>query len=275
MRVRLHPQRPNTLASIGMKPKCDFILPTGKGHVKLGIAALRGIVCSAVAAGYVRLASTQSATRLLCGALLSAIPADFISAVLHFVTDCYAPAESSARRVLWTRIQLHHQMPENLTDIPDSTLFSDSAIVLSPLFAYALQRGNLYLYHVLLWLAVIEIAHKYAHSDRHDRPRPLLVRLLQKTGLFISGDRHAIHHEDLLCSYAILNGWTNPVFDVIAKVLQNKIGTPCDKHSNVAGRALRYLVKTADGKSEHYDISFDGRGLAREFSRVSLGTKND
>ena len=121
---------------------------------------------------------------------------------------------------------------------------------------------------MLLWLAVTEIAHKYAHFDRHDRPRPLLVRLLQKTGLFISGDRHAIHHQDLSCSYAALNGWTNPVFDVIANVLQNKVGISCDKHSYVAGKTLKHLVKTVDGTSEYYSVTFDSRGFPRKFTRV-------
>ncbi|MDO6682385.1 MULTISPECIES: fatty acid desaturase CarF family protein [unclassified Oceanobacter] len=63
---------------------------------------------------------------------------------------------------------------------------------------------------------------QYAHSCAHRPKLSLLVRVLQKTRLFMTKEQHQSHHLDLGVDFCILNGWANPVV--------NRIFRFCRKH---------------------------------------------
>ena len=58
---------------------------------------------------------------------------------------------------------------------------------------------------------------QFAHACAHEHSDHAFIKLLQRTGLFISPEVHDYHHVVLVKDFAVLNGWSNPLINVIAK----------------------------------------------------------
>ncbi len=67
------------------------------------------------------------------------------------------------------------------------------------------------------WTPVIAVLGQHAHRHCHTPPaqRHPVVSILSQIGVINTPARHALHHQTLDCSYAILNGWSNPLVDYV------------------------------------------------------------
>lgn len=60
---------------------------------------------------------------------------------------------------------------------------------------------------------------QYAHACTHKDPVPQPARLLQAVRLFIPPTAHDVHHQYPDRQFCLLNGWANPLVDVIFRVV--------------------------------------------------------
>ena len=63
---------------------------------------------------------------------------------------------------------------------------------------------------------------QYAHSCTHRSNLPVVVRFLQMTRLFVRKEAHQAHHRDPSRSFCLLNGWANPIVDLLFQICLNR-----------------------------------------------------
>lgn len=178
--------------------------------------------------------------------------ADFLSGIVHFVLDYrYTKPDSGLRDLYFYEgnkgaqeyVTLRSKVMKNVSAL-DEVVFDFKVHHISPgtlarrsfltvclpivyfgslpmicvLFALSTMEwisGNLIL---MGWcfISALSLA-QYAHSCAHKRQVPLIPKLLQKLRLFISKEKHDSHHTDLGQDFCLLNGWANPLVNVIFK----------------------------------------------------------
>jgi hypothetical protein len=145
--------------------------------------------------------------------------ADAGSYVFHVILDHHIRAEDSA---MAAGFQAHHGDPGGLVREPLADAIAPVVPLLLPVWLLAAAPAALgwlsawlalYLCAVALGVGFGQVIHRWAH---HPDPGPA-VRWLQRLGLIVSKRAHDAHHEPPHgTAYAIVSGWTNPLFDAFA-----------------------------------------------------------
>jgi hypothetical protein len=88
-----------------------------------------------------------------------------------------------------------------------------------------LSQWNLLNQHFMLFCLVFIAAmviSQYTHSCAHKKNIPYIPRILQKLRLFVSPELHDVHHQTLDRDFCTLNGWSNPLVNVIFNYCKKK-----------------------------------------------------
>jgi hypothetical protein len=120
--------------------------------------------------------------------------------------------------------KVHHLSPATLGRRPIAQMTLPIIVFADlPVTALLLVLGELQLiavdisFFMLVFLAAVTVS-QYAHSCTHRNDPPAVVRFLQKTKLFVGKEAHSMHHRDPTQSFCLLNGWANPIVDILFKI---------------------------------------------------------
>lgn len=161
--------------------------------------------------------------------------ADFINGLVHMYMDGNDNYESPAGPLI-AAFHLHHRTPRYRKNNILLVYFNESGskIWLAGylLTAAALIRADL-LHHVLSWIAVYtgilssvaEVSHFCCHVSE-----ARMARRLSCLGLFLSKKHHGRHHSADNVNYAFLNGFTDPLLNVLARKYSPGFKNTTDRH---------------------------------------------
>ena len=151
--------------------------------------------------------------------------ADFLSGIGHWAQDRLLTG--TYRIGFIKQIQAdndrHHNYPFGIALITYWDNISSTAPMTIPLFAIAYFAGApAVITLALFFLTFSNLIHRWAHE--HPPTVPIVVRLLQRTGVFLSRDHHNLHHyvagiaipKDMASRrYCAMSDWLNPTLDRI------------------------------------------------------------
>jgi hypothetical protein len=60
---------------------------------------------------------------------------------------------------------------------------------------------------------------QYFHGALHRERSCFMVRAMRRLGLLMSPSAHKLHHETLVRDFSVISGWSNPVVNVLVRVL--------------------------------------------------------
>jgi len=148
--------------------------------------------------------------------------ADFFSGAVHWFCDTFCSETTPIiGRMLIFPFREHHLYPKRITEcrfIEQDT--GNFFVLIAPLAAMVAWSayGNAVLPQLAIGSGLLGLTlgsfctnlfHKWAHSAQP----PAAVRWLQRGGLVLSPERHALHHLNHDRSYCVTSGWLNPVLD--------------------------------------------------------------
>lgn len=199
---------------------------SGRLHALLELSAALTfplLFASALLLSYYRLAQAGAGWLAAAGVLLGLVFGDFITGLVHWAADTYGEESTPViGRSLVKPFRVHHVRPQEICEHGIVETVGNTCILAAPLLALCLAFAA----HVessaaaafSAFTAVVTLGvtvatnqfHKWAH--RQDPPR--LVRLLQRSKLILGPEHHQTHHaEPFQSSYAITNGWLNPLLN--------------------------------------------------------------
>jgi ubiquitin-conjugating enzyme E2 variant len=160
---------------------------------------------------------------LLLNILLSWLFADFLTGIVHWFEDRYIDPDKFDVFGVGADNKLHHEKP---TAMIDSHWFENirySAVVAWPLALLLYLLG----FHVVIWLGVAfsafgNLIHRFSHLPERKKNR--IIKLMQKTGLFITSEHHDKHHRSMKrlipkqeagYKFCAMTNWLNPVLDTV------------------------------------------------------------
>jgi plasmanylethanolamine desaturase len=151
---------------------------------------------------------------------LGYLASDFISGVVHFLGDTYGDENAKFFGPSFIRpFRVHHTDPQEICRHDFIELNGNNCLVCIPvgLLAYwtipaaSTHWGALLMWGIasmLFWVFMTNQFHKWAH----DTQPPRLIVALQRVGLVLSAEHHAVHHRAPYdCYYCITVGWMNPI----------------------------------------------------------------
>ena len=101
------------------------------------------------------------------------------------------------------------------------------------------------------------LVHKYVHEQNYNAYCPMPIKILQRFGLLITNKHHNIHHRELDCNFAILNGFSDKFANKLIKTLdrilnihpQEEVTDLCKKYKELYGDDITLLM-TGDIKGK-------------------------
>jgi plasmanylethanolamine desaturase len=148
------------------------------------------------------------------------LASDFISGFVHFLGDTYGDENAKFFGPSFIRpFRVHHTDPQEICRHDFIELNGNNCLVCFPvgLLSYwtipaaTTTWGALLLLAIasmLFWVFMTNQFHKWAHDDEP----PQVIAVLQRFGLVLSPEHHAIHHRAPYDRYyCITVGWMNPV----------------------------------------------------------------
>ena len=172
---------------------------------------------------------------------------DFGSGLAHILLDnklflkehhreaCKAlvPNEKFDDLNVFTRIvydfQIHHYDQRSILNTPFysnevsgyamKTLLLPSLLINYVCWVYSSGLVALFFNALFFVAAHAQMIHHYSHMRNDERPK--FVKFLQKVGLILPVRPHARHHvPPHECDFGIVNGWSNPVLNVVYKIVK-------------------------------------------------------
>lgn len=157
--------------------------------------------------------------------LISWLIADFISGIVHWYEDRAMIKSSRVKFLNEVREdnERHHQQPGFLirhTWWQNINTTAPFAWALAIVFYFS--GCSLFIWLPTLFLGFGNLVHRWSH-DRPNKLHPV-IRLLQKTGIFISASHHSGHHyanakivsrEGSQIRFCVMSNWLNPILDRI------------------------------------------------------------
>jgi hypothetical protein len=154
------------------------------------------------------------------GLVLGVACADLTSGLVHWFCDSFFSAETPLiGRLLIRPFRDHHAAPEAMVGHGLLELHANScapvvaALALARLLPFEPSHATLFqawLFFFALTAASTNQLHLWAHAES----RPPVVRWLQRHGVILTPERHALHHSsDFSRSYCVATGWLNPALD--------------------------------------------------------------
>ncbi len=144
--------------------------------------------------------------------------ADAGSYLFHYIVDHYGRAD---RPGVVREFQNHHREPGYIAQRPLSEVLEPAARIITPWLVLVLilaligwLPGPLALF--LFTLGSCWVFTQLFHRWSHLRDPGPLIGLLQRVGLIVGREAHTAHHRTPFMShFAVINGWSNPLFDAI------------------------------------------------------------
>ncbi|MFA5936058.1 MAG: fatty acid desaturase family protein [Patescibacteria group bacterium] len=157
----------------------------------------------------------------MCVCFLGYIAADFVSGFVHWMGDTWGSASTPIVGKLFIRTFREHHVDQTAITRHDpietngSNCFA-SAILITPLVLFLIGRPMtmaLFLFSSFVWSTALGLfATNQFHKWAHRKHQPAFVRALQRAGLILSPEHHAIHHASPYDRYyCITVGWMNPI----------------------------------------------------------------
>jgi ubiquitin-conjugating enzyme E2 variant len=162
---------------------------------------------------------------LFAGLIVGYLFADLISGIAHWLGDRFGNASTPlVGPAFIAPFREHHDDPQAMVKHGVVELVGNTAVFASPplIAAYYLldfqSQSYWTLFHAgailsaLIGVVVTNVIHRWAHMEEP----PHLARLLQKTGLILSPERHARHHAGAFDrAYCITSGWLDNALDAL------------------------------------------------------------
>jgi len=157
------------------------------------------------------------------GVLLGLAFGDFITGLVHWAADTYCEESTPViGRSLVKPFRVHHVRPSEICEHGLVETMGNTCMLAVPLLALFLAL-TLYgetsataafaLFTAAMTVGVTVITnqfHKWAHAEKP----PRLVRAMQRARIILSPGHHQEHHTaPFESSYAITNGWLNPLLN--------------------------------------------------------------
>jgi Lipid desaturase domain len=155
-------------------------------------------------------------------ALLALFYVDFLSALAHITLDnpffCAWPILGSGA----VAFQSHHRFPTDITEMTAFTYLQSAhlgQVLLASTFVFRRQSGPLrvFLCWAVVWFTVAMMSHRWAHYP--SATEPLLLRAAQLLGVFLSVERHAVHHTHFDANFSLIGGWADLVVNPLSRWL--------------------------------------------------------
>jgi ubiquitin-conjugating enzyme E2 variant len=154
--------------------------------------------------------------------VVGAFSADFVSGIVHWAADTWGRETLPliGRRLL-RPFRVHHVNPDDFLRGGFLDVNGDVALIVIPflllMFVFPLDRewGRV---AEVFWLGfcLVGAPTNQVHQWAHMRRPPVLVRLLQRTGIILSTHEHSRHHvAPFAQQYCIATGWCNRVLSAI------------------------------------------------------------
>jgi hypothetical protein len=198
--------------------------PYGRGHRVLEIASI-GFLFAALTWVAVRVATAGCTggdwLRIALGVVGAYLISDFISGFVHWAGDTVGDENTPIFGANFVRpFRYHHVDPQDITRHDFVETNGNNCIVAAPVLMMVLltmPRTVGPMFHTCVVVASTAFFvfctnqfHKWAHAESSGR----WVRALQRAGLILSPEHHALHHaapQDKC--YCITVGWMNPLLD--------------------------------------------------------------
>jgi plasmanylethanolamine desaturase len=200
--------------------------PYGRGHRVLEIVSI-GFVFAALAFLTYRISGAMARTRDLIGlsgaCLVGYLVADFLSGFVHWAGDTVGDETTPVFGPNFVRpFRYHHVDPKDITRHDFIETNGNNCIVVAPILAFLVltipKATGLYFYGavVVAFTSWFVFCTNQFHKWAHDDDPAGWIRALQRMGLILSPEHHAIHHASPQNkSYCITVGWMNPLLDRI------------------------------------------------------------
>ncbi len=144
--------------------------------------------------------------------------ADAGSYIFHYIVDHYGDA---AKDGIVREFQNHHRQPGCIARRPlVEVIYPAARIIALPVLVVLLLAlagwlsgpWALFLFTLGSCWVFTQVFHRWAHLRRPGR----VVASLQRSGLILARSPHERHHESpFMTNFAVINGWSNPLFDTI------------------------------------------------------------
>jgi hypothetical protein len=200
--------------------------PYGRGHRVLEIVSISFVFAALAFLGF-RVAGAMAHARDLfalgVAALAGYLAADFLSGFVHWAGDTVGDETTPVFGPSFVRpFRYHHVDPKDITRHDFVETNGNNCIVVAPVLMFLMltmpKATGAYFYCTVVgaftsWFVFCTNQfHKWAHDDHPAR----WVRALQRSGLILSPEHHAVHHAaPHESSYCITVGWMNPLLDRI------------------------------------------------------------
>ncbi|HEX7316483.1 MAG TPA: fatty acid desaturase CarF family protein [Pyrinomonadaceae bacterium] len=178
---------------------------------------------SALSLSYQRLSETGTGWLAVPGALLGLVFGDFVTGLVHWAADTYGEESTPViGQSLVRPFRVHHVRPQEICEHGIVETIGNTCILAAPLltlFVVLSAFGEISAaaaFAVFTAAATVGVTvatnqfHKWAHQDAP----PRVVRVLQRARIILSPEHHRAHHTaPFESSYAITNGWLNPLLN--------------------------------------------------------------
>jgi ubiquitin-conjugating enzyme E2 variant len=210
-----------------------MLLRTHKSHTSSGL--LHGFLessavllfpflfLSSLRLTYQRLSETELEWLAFPGVLLGLVFGDFVTGLVHWAADTYGEESTPVvGRSLVRPFRVHHARPREICEHGLVETVGNTCILAAPLLALFIvvaafvDTSAVTTFAVFTAVVTVGVTvatnqfHKWAHQERP----PRAVRLLQRARIILSPEHHRAHHTaPFESSYAITNGWLNPLLN--------------------------------------------------------------
>lgn len=208
-------------------------------YVRIEIAASCIIILLQIATTFA-LFESYTTTRIpviLATLIITYIATDFINGFVHMVVDNHANYTAITGPFVAT-FHLHHLKLTYQNKHPLKIYFYESGhklwLVFYLLLIFIVQQTvnlnfclNLCLVGIGVLSSIAELSHFWCHNTTQANT---VIRCLQRCGILLSMKHHKIHHQKDNKNYAFLNGMTNPLLNLIARLFCKGYKNHSDKY---------------------------------------------
>jgi len=186
-----------------------------------GFSILLARLCAGLAHSIHRL---HQPWRVLAAVPAAYLAADLLSGVVHWFCDTFFDEDTPlVGQLVIHPFRDHHRDPLALTRHGFLEVSGNSCLALLPVLApMALLHGTpasatgAFIVAFAVCFSLSVFATNQLHKWAHAAARPKLVAWLQRCGLILSPEGHALHHRrPNRKAYCVTSGWLNPPLDAI------------------------------------------------------------
>jgi ubiquitin-conjugating enzyme E2 variant len=172
-----------------------------------------------------RLSDNGAEWLALPGAPLGLVFGDFITGLVHWAADTYGEERTPViGRSLVRPFRVHHIRPLEICEHGIVETIGNTCILAMPLLTLLvvvaafgeISTTTAFAIFTAVVTIGVTVATNQFHKWAHQTVPPRVVSLLQRTRLILSPEHHRAHHTaPFESSYAITNGWLNPLLNRI------------------------------------------------------------